>query len=298
MGTSGAYGGSPRGLLPSWLNEPDGGADPPVAAPAAPGPILPAATPANPAVQPAPGTQVLPPPLTAPALAPMPPYTGSFSSARAALTRFAKTRDSRALGAAASRYVNQGAGGARRAASAMGASRGVANRLVGIARDAQTIGPEQAVQRYNLGNVAGVPAADVFLSLMEVMCPPGGSISEAISRAAMLSAIEHLADAGATDFDALSPQQWEAFVLDFVACSIEEKVINELGSHLVDAPSSISDLEATEAQLHDFIGGSVRDALGDSLKNIAALTDAQVAATVETVYTAAFDFLSLLGDDA
>jgi len=133
--------------------------------------------------------------------------------------------------------------------------------------------------------------------LVWVMCPPGGSISEAISRAAMLSAIEHLAEAGATDFDALTPQQWEAFVLDFVACSVEEKVINELGSHLVDTPGTIAELDATEAQLHDFIGGCVRDALADSLGNIASLTDAQVAATVETVYTAAFDFVSLLGDE-
>lgn len=180
----------------------------------------------------------------------------------------------------------------------MGASRGVANRLLGIARDAQTVGAPQAVQRYNLGNVVGVPAADVFLSLMEVMCPPGGSISEAISRTAMLSAIEHLAEAGATDFDALTPQQWEAFVLDFVSCSVEEKVISEIGFHLVDGPETIADLNATEDQLHDFIFGCVRDALAGQLGDIASLSDTDVATTVETVYTAAFDFLSLLGDES
>jgi hypothetical protein len=294
MGTSGAYGGAPRGLLPSWLNEPDGGADPPAGVPAAPSasPTTPSSPVASASNQP-----VLPQPLVAPAQSPLPLFSGSFGSARSALTRFAKSRDSRAASSAVSKYVNQGTGGARRAASAMGASRGVANRLIGMARDAQTLGPEQAVQHYNLGNVVGVPAADVFLSLMEVMCPPGGSISEAISRVAMLSAIEHLAEAGATDFDALTPQQWEAFVIDFIGCSVEEKVINELGSHLVDTPGTISDLDATEAQLHDFIGGCVRDALADSLGNIASLSDAQVAATVETVYTAAFEFLSLLGDE-
>lgn len=283
MGTSGAYGGSRNGLLPAWLTEPGGGADPPAAAPANPAP--PAGTP-NPAPGPAPAQQP----------ARLPPFTGSFGNARSAFTRFANTRDSRALHSAVSRYVNQGTGGGRRAAAAMGASRGVANRLIGVARDAQTVGAAQAVQRFNLGNVVGVPAADVFLSLMEVMCPPGGSISEATSRAAMLSAIEHLAEAGATDFDALTPQQWEAFVLDFISCSVEEKVISEIGSHLVDAPETITDLNATEAQLHDFIAGCVRDALGDQLGDIASLSDADVATTVETVYAAAFDFLSLLGD--
>ena len=192
--------------------------------------------------------------------------------------------------------MTQGAGGGQRASAAMGASRAVAGRLLNIARDAQVQGAAQAVQHFNLGVVTGVPAADVFLNLLEVMCPPGGSISEAISRAAMLAAIEHLADAGTTDFDALTSQQWEEFVLDFIGCSVEEKVISEIGSHLVDVPDTVAGLNAMENQLHDFISGCIRDALTDKLSNISALTDGDIAGTVEAVYVAAFDFLSLLGD--
>lgn len=283
MGTSGKYGGSTKGLLPSWLNQPDGGADPPAGLPS---------TPSTTATQPQAPQQ----PLTAPAQIPLPAYTGTYKNARSAFTRFVNSRDTRALQSAVSKYVSQGAGGSRRAMSAMGASRGVANRLVGIARDAQTLGAAAAVQKYNLGLVTGVPAADVFLNLLEVMCPPGGSISEAIARNAMLAAIEHLADAGVTDFDALTPEQWETFVLDFVTCSVEDKVINEIGARLVDAPDSVTDLDAVEAQLHDFVVGCVRDSLGTALDDIASLSDAQIATTVDEVYTAAFDFLELLGD--
>jgi hypothetical protein len=192
--------------------------------------------------------------------------------------------------------VNKGTGGGRRAAVAMGASRPVARNLMGIARDSQTIGAAQALQRFNLGPIAGQPAANVFLSLMEVMCPPGGSISEAISRQAMLSAIEHLAEAGATNFDALTPAQWEEFVLDFIGCSIEEKIVTEIGTHLIDLPESIAELDALEHHLHDFISGCVREALVDRLPNLSGLSDADISATVETVYEAAFDYLSLLGD--
>ncbi len=174
MGTSGKYGGSTRGLLPSWLNQPDGGADPPAGLPSTPSTI---------ATQPQAPQQ----PLTAPAQTPLPAYTGTYKNARSAFTRFVNSRDTRALQSAVSKYVSQGAGGSRRAMSAMGASRGVANRLVGIARDAQILGAGAAVQKYNLGLVTGVPAADVFLNLLEVMCPPGGSISEAIARNAMLA---------------------------------------------------------------------------------------------------------------
>jgi hypothetical protein len=178
----------------------------------------------------------------------------------------------------------------------MGASRAVAGRLLSIARDAQTFGAQQALQRFNLGALAGRPAADVFLSLMEVMCPPGGSISEAISRQAMLEAINHLAEAGATNFDQLTAGQWEEFVLDFVGCSIEEKLIGEIGAHLIELPTTIADVGALETQLHDFISGSVREALQDRLPNISSLTDATITVTVNAVYEAAFDYLSLMGD--
>jgi len=287
MGTSGSYGGSKNGLLPTWLTRPDGGADPPAAAPASAPPGV-HAQPAGPTPTQSPTVQ--PSPISSP------PFSGSFGNARAAFTRYARSHDSAALGSALSRYVNRGAGGGRRAAAGMGASRAVASRLVGVARDVQTAGAVQTLQRYGLGQLAGRPAADVFLSLMEVMCPPGGSISEAISRQAMLAAIEHLAEAGATDFDALTPAQWEEFILDFISCSVEEKVVSEIGTHLIDIPETIAELDALENQLHDFVSGCVREALADKIPNLSRLTDADIAATVETVYEAAFDYLSLLRD--
>jgi hypothetical protein len=178
----------------------------------------------------------------------------------------------------------------------MGASKAVTKNLLAIARDIQTGGAAQALQRFNLRDVAGRPAADVFLSLMEIMCPPGGSISEAISRQAMLEAINHLADAGATNFDALTTGQWEEFILDFVSGSIEEKIIGEIGSHLIDLPPTIDDVIQLEAQLHDFISGSVRQTLVGKLTNLSGLTDADIATTVNSVYEAAFNYLSLMGD--
>jgi len=111
-----------------------------------------------------------------------------------------------------------------------------------------------------------------------------------------LAAIEHLAEAGATDFDALTPAQWEEFILDFISCSVEEKVVSEIGTHLIDIPETIAELDALENQLHDFVSGCVREALADKIPNLSGLTDADIAATVETVYEAAFDYLSLLRD--
>lgn len=176
----------------------------------------------------------------------------------------------------------------------MGASRATAARLLSVARDSLALGAQQALQKINLGALSGQPAADVFLVLLEIICPPGGSISEAISRQALLEAIEHLADGGAVDFDDLSVAQWEEFLLDFVSCSVEGLILAEIGNQTISVPEAAEDVGALQGQVHDFISGCVRDALLGQLDGVASLTDREIATTVNTVYEATFEYLSLL----
>lgn len=285
MGTSGKYGGSHPGLLPSWLLQPDGGS------------AAPAGAPGGEDGGGGDDSKTSAPFPHAPAQQAMPAFTGTFQSARTAFTGFAKTRDSHRLGRAVSRYVNHGAGGGKRAALQMGASRAVAGRLVALAGAAQRSGAEQALHQFNLESLAGKPAAEVFLSILETVCPTGGSVSDAISRQAMLDAITHLADAGAVNFDDLTAVQWREFLLDFVACSVEGKIVSEIGEHMVSVPANAADVCNVEAQLHDFIEGSVHDTLEGKLTDVASLNEAQISATVNSIYEAAFDFIGLLGDE-
>ena len=41
-------------------------------------------------------------------------------------------------------------------------------------------GAAETLRKLNLPELAGRPAADVFLAILEFVCPPGGAVDEAI----------------------------------------------------------------------------------------------------------------------
>jgi hypothetical protein len=178
----------------------------------------------------------------------------------------------------------------------MGSSRAAAGRLVSIARDVQSAGAAAALARHQLGALAGRPADEVFLHLIEVVCPPGGSINEAISRQALLDAILELTEGGAANFDQLSAGQWEEFLLSFIGNSIEGKILSDIGSQALKIPESAGDVNALQDQMKDFIRGCTRESLSDSLHDVSKLTDAEIATCINDVYEAAFQYISLLDD--
>ena len=203
MGTSKGYGGPRSGLVPSWVDDPAPGIVPPSPPTAAPfGPTDPSA----------PGPPIAPR---------MPPQldtsgAGPLSGARNGFSRFAGTGSGSALGGALSNYVRSGTGGARRAARRMGASRATGARLLGVVRDIRQFGPAETLRRLDLAGMAGRPAADVFLAMLEFVCPPGGAVDEAIARQAMLEAIGDLAESGAGSFETMTKDQYQEFFLDFI----------------------------------------------------------------------------------
>lgn len=287
MGTSKAYGGAGSGLVPSWVDDPSPGV--------APGPA-PAPPPGGGAPHPGPG-QTSPPPSRTPRR-PDTSGAGSFQGARGAFSRFAKSGSRSALGSAMSNYVHSGTGGARRAARRMGASRAAGARLLGVVRDVQRLGAAETLRQLNLPGLAGRPAADVFLAILEFVCPPGGAVDEAIARQAMLETIGDLAEAGIGDFDAMTPDQMQEFFLDFIARSIEGRVMADLGARSVTLPSDIETVEAAQQQLHDFVTGCTQSELSGRLDGIERLGDRDVERVVNEIYEAAFELVATAGEAA
>lgn len=286
MGTSKGYGGPPNGLVPTWLDT-DGG-----------GPGDGGAGDHDDS-----GDSVSPTPSTggqAPA--------GGFAAARNAFTRFSKTGSSSALGAALSAYVGGGgggggglrggAGGPRRAAQRMGSSRASGARLLGVVRDFQSAGPVEALRRLDLESMANQPASEVFLAMLEFLCPPGGAIDEAISRQAMLEAIGNLDRDAPTAFAQLAPEQLREFFLDFIALSIEGRVIADIGARGITLPADIATVEQAHEQLHDFIEGCCRVHLSGLLTGLEALNSHDVEQRSNEIYEAAFSLIADAGEDA
>lgn len=288
MGTSKGYGGPSTGLVPSWVDAPAPSLAPaaPAAVPGTPGapvPVLPGQTPPGPR-------------------APLPrPDTfggGGLGGARGSFSRFARTGSRSSLGSALSNYVRNGTGGAGRAARRMGASRVAGARLLGIVRDVQRLGAAETLRQLNLPGLAGRPAAEVFVALLEFVCPPGGAIDEAIARQAMLETIGDLAEAGIGDFGAMTPDQMQEFFLDFIARSIEGRVMADLGGRGVTIPDDVAAVESVQQQLHDFVTGCTRGELSGRLDGVEHLGDADIEAVVTQIYEAAFELVATAGEAA
>lgn len=282
MGTSKPYGGAQSGLVPSWADDTAPGAASPGGGGAAPGA--------------SPGTSPGSPPKI-PAAAPDTSAAGRLSAAKGNFTRFVRGGDPDRLRRSVAQYVRNGAGSSRNAARRMGASRGVGARLLQVIRDVDQQGAVAALQKLNLQHLAGRPAADVFLAMLETMCPPGGRIDEAIARQAMLDAISGLADDGVGTFDQMTGEQLSEFFQSFVINTIEGRVIADIGEHAIDLPETVDDVEHVLEQLHEFVSGCVRGRLGEHFDGLTQKSDEQVKETVERIYVAAFDLVSVMAGD-
>lgn len=294
MGTSGTFAGSKNGLVPSWVDEP---ASMPAAAPDAPAPDPAGDDGTDAAVQNGEA------PLAAPSETPAQPYpaiplipaSSGLGSARRSITSGARTSDERALRRGAGRYV-RASGGGRAAASRMPNSRAVASGVAGLAKSFADQGPAEALRRFNLSGMAGAPAEDVFVALTDMLCPAGGSIDEAIARDAMLETVADLAASGVGNFDELSKDDLHEFFIGVVSRSIEGKILNEVGTNAIAAPSDISGIEHMQAMLHDFVEGCVRDEFDARETDLSDLDPAAIDSFVDDLYCAAFDLIEALGE--
>lgn len=291
MGTSKGYGGPPNGLVPSWLGSSASGSGEGSGEGDGDGPED--------------GSE------DSPDGVPASQASGGegFTGARTAFTRFSRTGGNSSLGNALASYVRGsgggrsggrrgGSGGAGRAAQRMGASRTAGAKLLGVVRDFQQVGAQDTLRRLDLAGMANLPASEVFLSMLEFLCPPGGAIDEAISRQAMLEAIGILAEAGPTEFAQLAPEQLRDFFLDFVVLSIEGRVIADIGAKGITLSPDVEAIERSHEQLHDFINGCCLSHLSGLLTGVGALTDREVERRCNEIYEAAFSLIADAGEDA
>ncbi|WP_454622008.1 Qat anti-phage system associated protein QatB [Bradyrhizobium cenepequi] len=289
MGTSGTFGGSKSGLVPSWVDDPP---SPPAAAPGS-------ATPADgngsgDGGDGGGGTDTQPPPAVYPPLRP-PPAGSGLGAARGNLTRGARTSDGGAIRRGAGQYVSA-SGGRRGAARRMPSSRAAAGGIAGLARNFATQGPAEALRPFNLEGLAGAPALDVFVALTDALCPPGGTIDEAIARDAMLETIGALAAEGVGNFDEMTPGDLQEFFIGVVSRSIEGKILNEVGTNSIRVSPDLAAVERAQRMLHDFVDGCVRDRFAASGSSLADVTSQQIDDFVSDLYEAAFDLMQALGE--
>lgn len=282
MGTSGSGKGSPptAPLIPTWIN------DAPV------GPLLPFTPPAPPAAPLPSAPSAAPRPLPP---IPDPPPGQRFRSPRTQFTRFINGGDSSNLGKALAGYVSGGTGGARRAAQRMAPSRRAASGVVQFFRDVEQRGVADALRIRNLDALVDRPTAEVFLQLVDLFCPQGGPIDEAIARDAMIETIAEFSST--TDQIApMSPDQLKEFMIDFVSRSIEARVTHEVGTHMISLPDDVAAVQNIATQLHDFVSRCVTDAFETPNKPIGQYTDREITTMIDQLYEAALSIVISEGE--
>lgn len=295
MGTSNAGKGSPSGstLTPTWVGDVPAAPPPAFAPPVAPPQPLVPAGPARPGGPPGPAAPPVPGPL--PPIEP-PPSKERFRNPRTNFTRFVQSGDERRLKRALSGYVSGGAGGRRRAAQRMAPSRRAATGIVGFLRDVADRGPAEALRSVNLETLLNAPAADVYLRLIDVFCPAGGPIDEAIAREAWIETTIEFAST--TDpLAAPTADQLKGFLITFVSRSIEGRITQEIGTKMIALPEDPAAVASIEAQLHGFVERCVSDAFETPDKPIGQLTDREITTMIDRLYEAAYGVLEALTEE-
>ena len=288
MGTSGTFGGSKSGLVPSWVDEP---ASSPVASHDGAGAAAQNGGPDGS------GGDAVPIPAAPTPYPPMPavPASSGLRAARSNLTRGARTSDEGAIRRGAGKYVSA-SGGGRAAARRMPNSRSVASGVAGLARSFANQGPAEALRGFNLHGMAGAPAEDVFVALTDMLCPAGGTIDEAVARDAMLETVADLAAAGVGNFDELSTDELREFFIGVVSRSIEGKILNEVGTNAVSVPTDIAGVEQAQNMLHDFVQGCVRDQFEARESDLSDVDGNAIDSFVDDLYAAALNLVQVLGE--
>jgi len=178
----------------------------------------------------------------------------------------------------------------------MGASRQSSAQLASFLSGAMANGPREALRSLNLGNLAGRPIEEIFIGMMDYVCPEGGSIDDSIAREAFIETIADLAENGLTDFDALNAAQLQTILELYATHAIEARLCNDIGAKTVSMPSNVVEAESVQAQLFDFIRRSVSDALTAGIAAVEAMTPTRVLGFVTGVYEQAFAILQSMGE--
>lgn len=191
-----------------------------------------------------------------------------FSAPRSNFTRYINSGGNRggSLRRAASSYVRSSAGGSQNATARLGSARGSTARLVSIMGGFASGGVSATARFFHLGEIIGKSARDVFLRIMDFVCPDGGNTDEGIARSAYIEALSAMPDWETKQIETLTPPEFLAFTEIYMADVIQQKIVNDIGNKLFSLPNDIASIENIEAQMKDFIRNTVADAVYGALR--------------------------------
>jgi hypothetical protein len=177
----------------------------------------------------------------------------------------------------------------------MAVSRRSTAQLAGILNSAIGGNAPAALRSIGLDRLVGRPIEEIFLGIMEIVCPTGGAIDESIAREAFVETIVDLAESGITDFGALTAAQVQTILELNVAHAIEARICNDIGSNSITLPRDAREAADIQAQLFEFVERSVSDAFVANQVET-TMTQEQVTSTIDSVYEQAYSILQSMAE--
>jgi hypothetical protein len=177
----------------------------------------------------------------------------------------------------------------------MGTSRRAGRKLLGFLRDTIERGVEKALGALQLDTLAGRPINEIFLGMMDYICPDGGNVDEGIARDAFIETIADLAENGIADLGALNQSQMQTVFELYTTHTIEDRLYNDIGTKIIQFPADAQAALQIQSQVHDFIRRGVSDALSAASDVLLSLTQSNIQRFVDQIYVMAFEILRNLG---
>jgi hypothetical protein len=237
-------------------------------------------------------------PSTTPPIVPPIPVPNRFQVARTNISHFASSNgtDSASLGRAISHYVSTSTGGARHATRRMGTSRKSSTKLLGILSNTIERGAQETLQELHLEGLVGLPIEEIFIGMIDYICPDGGTVDEGIARDAFIETIADLAENNITDFDSLTSDQMQTVFELYATHTIVNRLYNDIGMKAIQLPIDAHMAIQIQIQINDFVRRGVSDALESAKGELKTLKKESVHIFVNQVYEDAFSILQSLGE--
>jgi hypothetical protein len=254
------------------------------------------AGPASPGSPGGPGPSPIPgfPPASPAPTPPIPPeysqFDQRFRGPRTTLNRYARSggANTSALGRAVASYVSRGGGGSKTAARRMSSDQRAATKLGAILTQAGQSGIREVLRTLNLDTLANQSIPEIYASLVDVICGPGGDLDEAFPRDAYLEAIAEIMEDDPTDLEKPSPETTSLIMERFIGNTIFDRILNAIGNGLITLPSSISVVKAIDRSFREFVRGAVSDALNEIGRT---LNSGQMKLVIDGIYERSLSIL-------
>lgn len=221
-----------------------------------------------------------------------------FRIPRGDFTRYVNSggRDSENLHKSVSQYVKHSLGGAKNATSRLGASRNSTARLISVVSSIAGKGIVETSKVFGLGDLIGKNAGDVFLEIIDFVCPDGGSTDEGIARSSYIETIESMPELSVTPIENMSEQQFLIFTEAYMSNVIQERLLNDIGNKTISLPDDIGTVQMIQDQLSEYIHGAVSDAITQLKVQIRNIDSTQTKAIVDSVYNMSYSILESLSE--